>query len=328
MKASIILPVYNVAPYLPKCLDSLLNQTLSDIEIICVNDGSKDNSLAVLEEYAARDARIVIIDQQNSGPGVARNRGIEAAKGEYIGFVDPDDWVDINMYEQMYNVARSEDADLIECGILVHNEKNNQTKLKVEFQDVIRGRSFNWQDHPAYLFQGITAAWNKFCRASLLKEKQIRFSSGYCAEDHVFTIALRLFAQKVIYLPQPFYHYLTRTGSLTQHLSTINLKVPLFLADVASLLQREGSYERLKELYINDAAGLAAIHYSKTPPEHHKEYCRLCAENLPQESYNLFAEFIRPYSFKDKIFSVRYKVKGVQRYRIITVLGVQIKLKA
>lgn len=92
-KVSIIVPVYNVEKYLKRCLDSLVNQTLKDIEIICVNDGSTDGSLAILDEYVRNDDRIVVINQENSGQSVARNRGIDVAKGEYIGFVDSDDWV-------------------------------------------------------------------------------------------------------------------------------------------------------------------------------------------------------------------------------------------
>ena len=102
-KISVIIPVYNVEKYLPKCLDSLINQTLSDIEIICINDCSTDNSLEILEEYASKDERIKIIDlKENQGAAAARNKGLEIAKGEYLGFVDPDDYVDLNFYEELY----------------------------------------------------------------------------------------------------------------------------------------------------------------------------------------------------------------------------------
>ena len=95
-KVSIIVPVYNIEKYLAKCLDSLINQTLEDIEIICVNDGSTDNSAEILNEYAQKDCRIKIINQDNAGLSAARNTGINAANGEYIGYVDSDDWIDLN----------------------------------------------------------------------------------------------------------------------------------------------------------------------------------------------------------------------------------------
>ena len=112
-KVSIIVPVYNIEKYLAKCLDSLINQTLEDIEIICVNDGSTDNSAEILNEYAQKDCRIKIINQDNAGLSAARNTGINAANGEYIGYVDSDDWIDLNFYEKLYNAAKDTDADIV-----------------------------------------------------------------------------------------------------------------------------------------------------------------------------------------------------------------------
>ena len=102
VKISIIVPVYNTEPYLEQCLDSIINQTLEDIEIICVNDGSTDNSLSVLEEYASKDNRIKIINQENEGPGFARNNGLKSVNGEYVLFVDSDDWIELNTCEALY----------------------------------------------------------------------------------------------------------------------------------------------------------------------------------------------------------------------------------
>lgn len=117
-KVSIIVPVYNVEKYLRKCIDSLVNQTLNDIEIICINDGSTDKSLKILKEYKNKDSRIILLNQENSGQSVARNRGIEIAKGEYLGFVDPDDWIDLDYYEKLYNAAIGTNADIATAGII------------------------------------------------------------------------------------------------------------------------------------------------------------------------------------------------------------------
>ena len=100
-KISVIIPVYNSEKFLKKCLDSIINQTLNDIEIICIDDGSTDKSLRILNNFADKDNRITIINQKNSGPSAARNKGIENAKGEYIGFVDSDDWIDLDFYEKL-----------------------------------------------------------------------------------------------------------------------------------------------------------------------------------------------------------------------------------
>lgn len=106
-KVSIIIPVYNVEKYLRECLDSVIQQTLQDIEIICVNDGSTDNSLQILKEYAQNDSRIKIIDKPNSGYGQTMNVGMQNATGEYIGIVEPDDYVELDMFETLYNTANS-----------------------------------------------------------------------------------------------------------------------------------------------------------------------------------------------------------------------------
>lgn len=110
---SIIVPIYNVETYLPKCLDSLINQTYSNIEIICVNDGSPDNSSEILEKYAQNDKRIKIINQENKGLSGARNTGIENAKGEYILFVDSDDWIELNTCEKLYNIVKEKNCDIV-----------------------------------------------------------------------------------------------------------------------------------------------------------------------------------------------------------------------
>ena len=105
-KVSILVPTYNVSQYLDECMQSLIRQTLKDIEIICINDGSTDNSLEILKSYAAKDNRIKIIDKENGGYGIAMNMGLEQATGEYVGILEPDDYVKLNMYETLYNIAK------------------------------------------------------------------------------------------------------------------------------------------------------------------------------------------------------------------------------
>ena len=178
VKVSIVLPIYNVEKYLPKCLNSLINQTLKDIEIICVNDESMDNSLQILEMYAQNDDRIKIINQPNSGPGVARNNGIHVANGEYIAFCDPDDWIDENAYEYLYNTAKANKADVVEYDVAVHEEKNGKIKIKNNLYDT---NIVNIKEKPQLLFRGILASWNKLCLTKLIKENNILFSEGYCA---------------------------------------------------------------------------------------------------------------------------------------------------
>ena len=118
VKVSIIIPVYNVAEYLPRCLDSVTGQTLKEIEIIAVNDGSTDRSLSILENYAQQDNRILILNKENGGLSDARNYAFPHIHGEYVGFVDSDDWIDKEMYEQLYAIAKKENADQVRCGYI------------------------------------------------------------------------------------------------------------------------------------------------------------------------------------------------------------------
>ena len=124
---SVIIPVYNAEKYLEKCLNSVIKQTLKDIEIICINDGSTDGSLNILQKYSEKDKRFIIIDQKNSGQSVARNKGLSVAKGEFIGFVDSDDWIDDDFYEKLYDAAIEYKADIAAGNILRVNE--NETNV-------------------------------------------------------------------------------------------------------------------------------------------------------------------------------------------------------
>ena len=128
-KVSIIIPVFNAEKYLEKCLDSLVNQTLEDIEIICIDDGSTDNSLEILKTYEQKDKRIKVLQQTNKKQGAARNYGIREAIGEYIGFVDSDDWAELDMFEKLYNKAISTDSDITMCKVIDYNE-NTKTYSK------------------------------------------------------------------------------------------------------------------------------------------------------------------------------------------------------
>ena len=129
-KVSVIIPVYNVEEYLEECMESVIHQTLKEIEILCVNDGSTDHSLQILEQYAKKDDRIRIISQENSGYGKAMNCGLDAATGEYIGIVEPDDYVPLNMYEDLYGKAKEEKLDFVKADFYrFTTEKNGNKKL-------------------------------------------------------------------------------------------------------------------------------------------------------------------------------------------------------
>ena len=197
-KVSVIVPIWNVEKYLPKCLDSLINQTLKDIEIICINDGSPDNCLNILKEYQAKDNRIIIIDQKNQGVSVARNKGLEIAKGEYIGFVDPDDWVDTNFYEELYNKAIEADADIVK-GILEYNLKE-KNYINNNYNIRIANNKFNFSSD-------FTSA---IYLRKMLDENKIKFPKNIIiGEDSLFILENVYYSNKLVVIldSQKMYHY-------------------------------------------------------------------------------------------------------------------------
>lgn len=215
-KLSIIVPVYNVEKYLPKCLESLTNQTLKDIEIICVNDGSMDNSLAILKEFASKDSRIKIIDNQHQGVAKTRNTGIEQSTGEYIGFVDSDDYIDIDFFEKLYNSATKSNSDIAIASILKHknffniyNAKYTKEEIAITIQDKIK----LCEDKKHFFFY----AWNKIYHSGFIKENNIKFSEGQIYEDVMFAIRALYYSNKIISVSKTKYHYVEHENSLTKY---------------------------------------------------------------------------------------------------------------
>lgn len=212
---SVIVPVYNVEKYLVRCLESLVNQTLTNIEIICINDGSIDNSHRILEEYAYRDKRVKVISQPNSGQSVARNKGIDIAKGEYIGFVDSDDWVSLDFFEKLYNSAIKHDAD-IACGEIIRLHKTNKKfHLKFEKEEFTNdtNRKFLLCDCPEKSY-----IWNKIYKTKSLQQSSLRFVEGMIFEDVIFTPQALYYLDKLVVVPDIYYYYWRRKQS------TITLK--------------------------------------------------------------------------------------------------------
>ena len=151
-KVSIIVPTYNVEPYLVECMESITNQTLSDIEIICINDGSTDGSLAILKSYAEKDSRIILVDKENGGYGIGMNIGLEKATGEYIGIVEPDDFVPVNMFGDLYKIASENDLDFVKADFYRFERASNGdmflTYNHLDRKDMYYNQIFNPSETP------------------------------------------------------------------------------------------------------------------------------------------------------------------------------------
>lgn len=210
-KVSIIIPTYNVENYLRECMESVVNQSLHDIEIICINDGSTDGSLKILQEYAQKDDRIVLVDKKNEGYGVGMNTGISLATGEYIGIVEPDDFVPTTMYEELYDAAKQNDLDFVKADFyrFTKNEETNELNLVYNQLDS-SGENYNQVICPfekPYVTKFIMNTWSGIYRRQFLEDNHIQhnITPGAAFQDNGFFWQTFIYAKRCMFLNKPFY---------------------------------------------------------------------------------------------------------------------------
>lgn len=225
---SVIVPIYNVEKYLTRCVESLLSQTLENIEIILINDGSTDGSGAMADEFAAQDKRIRVIHQKNVGLGLTRNVGLEVARGEYIGFVDSDDWVRPEMYETLYNAGKTGEAEIVMGDFYTVNEAGETTVTKVDLQQgVYQGNEivesillpmFGAKSEDPSDIVVPMCVWRNIYKREFLNAHNIRFVSErkYISEDIVFNADVLTQIKRASIVNMPLYYYSFNVNSLTK----------------------------------------------------------------------------------------------------------------
>lgn len=229
IKVSIVVPVYNVENYVARCIDSLVNQTLRNIEIILVDDGSTDSSGKICNEFAKRDERIRVIHKDNGGLGYARNSGMEIARGEYIGFVDSDDYVDTKMFEALFSYASEYDSDYVRCEhIIVDDEGNEKLREQYHLESGIYSKTEIQEKLLCPMFgkdigEGKEAhvgisVWRAIFRTSIIKEHHLFFPSEreVISEDIPFNLDFLMHAHTAYVTNEGFYYYVERGDSLTK----------------------------------------------------------------------------------------------------------------
>ena len=235
-KVSVVVPVYNVEKYIDKCLSSLVNQTLEDIEIIIVNDGSKDNSIEIIKEYIDKyPQKIVYLEKENGGLSDARNYGIPYAKGEYIAFLDSDDYVELDMYEKMYEIAKKENSDMVECDF--YWEYPNKVK-----EDI----GYIYKNKKEMMTTIRVVAWNKLIKREILKKLNIEFPKGLRYEDVEFTYKLMPYLNKVSFLKKPCIHYIQRDNSIANTQNERTKEIFEVLENVLIYYKEQKIYEEYK----------------------------------------------------------------------------------
>lgn len=269
-KLSIIVPVYNAEHYLHQCLDSIVSQTFQDIEILCVNDGSKDGSLAILESYAERDPRIRIFTKENEGLGgaSARNYGLERATGEYILFLDSDDFFEPNMFERMIARAEETNADIVLCN---GNEFDDKAKRKLNVIHILDyvllpdQEVFSYLDCPDKIYQ-ITQgyAWNKLLRRTFLDKHDLRFQRVKFTDDAYFTFSLMVLAKRIAVVNEKFINYRVNSGtSQSDGITRYPDSAYIPYVSLKESLLEWGIYESVKKSFVNCAAAFLRNCYDK-----------------------------------------------------------------
>jgi glycosyltransferase involved in cell wall biosynthesis len=285
-KISVVIPVYNIPEkYLRKCLESVINQTLAEIEIILINDGSTNDSLKILEEYAQRDSRIILINKKNEGVSVARNIGLEIARGEYIGFVDADDWIDKNFYEVLYKTAKRENADIV----MTYFDMFYISKQSIIMDGCL------W-----------CHIWNKVFRRKILEMGDIRFPKNYpAAEDEQFYRFARYFQNKTVFVKcnnvGMYYYRQQRQNSLTATpQKNKNIFHILAVADFIDFLNAQDNLSKERYIYNFNMMflNMSFVLFYMEQQEQYNFFCELSAQFKRCKYIRTFNDILQEPVFK------------------------------
>ncbi|HNW26532.1 MAG TPA: glycosyltransferase [Candidatus Gastranaerophilaceae bacterium] len=298
---SIIIPVFNSEKHLVQCLESVINQTLTDIEIICVNDGSKDNSLEILNKYATKDKRISVINTENKGPSHARNKGMEIAKGKYIQFVDADDWIVKNLCQTVFENAQKNDSDIV---IFNGNSFDNNKKITQpkKFFDLLmwenhvnENSKHTFKDYEGSIMSGNLSVWNKLYKKEFLQKNQIIFPENISGiEDYYFHLNTFLNAQIITLIDKYLYNYrVIQSFTITSHFAkSDNIFQTFALADSIDELYKKKRFDEIyKYVLLEFKCHLLHFWYIKCAWKNKKKFYKKCREyliNIDLKNYDLF----------------------------------------
>lgn len=330
-KVSVIIPVYNVEQYLSRCLDSVISQNFNDMEIICINDGSKDASLRILEEYAGKDSRIVIIDKKNAGVSAARNDGIAAAKGEYLAFLDGDDFWEADCLTKIYQEAKHNHSDIVIFESYLFDGELKSFWDDTSFWDSIRAKT-GQNDDNFLIYAFLSVIWNKLYRTDYIKNHGITFPVGIrTAEDVIFSLACYFNRPVCSYLAERLYNYrINRQGSATADFSCIEGDIEAFkYLEKTDIYQKQplevklviiGKFICGVEGYINKFSLAGNEEYMKIRDDF-VAYLKKAYGSSVIEKMTHFKKL----KLAEKIFSV--KNSHCKKFKIIRFLGLTFKIK-
>jgi len=255
---SVIVPVYNAAKYLDKCLHSIVTQSYPYLEIVCVNDGSTDESADIIEKYRKKDDRIVVVNQENKGLSAARNAGTDKASGNYITYVDADDFIEVNMIEVMLKNMLTHDSDIVIESVWMYDDK---TKNRVANEDTyfsmswlspaFNGRAFSYAELIDRLFMLPVMAWAKLYKADFLKNSGVRFPEGLIYEDNPFFFELLFKTNKISVDRRQLYNYRVNVDkSITKDSGKNYADMLIIMEMLEKLFKAQPFYEQIKFSFL------------------------------------------------------------------------------
>lgn len=288
IKVSVIIPVYNAQKYLRECLDSVINQTLKEIEIICVDDGSTDDSLSILKEYEKKDSRVKVLQQQNKFAGVARNLGMKAATGKYFVFLDSDDFFEPELLELQYRQCKKVNADMSICGGDNYNDSTGQYLparhyLHTEF--LLGRKSFSLKTVKNYIFN-ITnpAPWNKMFSADFIRRHGLEFQSLRNSNDLYFVYTSLVLARRICVVNKELVHYrigMTDNTQAKKHTAPDSFCKALLA--VKAKAEAEGVFKAAERSFTNIAVYVSVYNLSSLKDDYPDSYKKLVT--LIREKY-------------------------------------------
>lgn len=307
-KVSVIVAAYNIEKYILKCLDSITNQTLKEIEIVIVNDGSTDNTLDIIRKKALKDNRIKIVDKKNQGLIEARKSGLEIATGEYILFVDGDDWLELNTLEILYNNAVCNNSDIV-----IYNAYLSYNDKKIKLENFKNSTSKNYIKD-LFLINIYPNIWSKFIKLDYIKLNNIEFPSKISyAEDLATVASLFMYNPNISYVNDYLYNYYQNENSITKSINTKILEINDALKFIKKILQDKNIYD----IYMKEYEYMVYKHifiYSFI-----NKYSKV--GYLGKELYNQYK------SYNIKVYKNEYIYNDILTYDILRKMKIQIYLK-
>ena len=308
VEISVIIPAYNAIDYLDEALDSIINQSFEDLEIICVDDGSTDTTLERLEYYASKDSRVQVYTQENQGPGGATNTGLSKAKGKYVYFMDADDILDLNALEELYNIMEEKELDFVIFKAISYDDLSgkyfeNKYHTMPQLHECVRDSIFDWRDIGNTIFNISVTPWSKLYRHELIKKSGAKFPSRLIYQDNVFFWEILFNSNRIYFHDEFLYTRRVHSSSIVHSHNKKSVDIMKISDLVIQVFLDYGHFEDFKGILYNKMVNLPNYRY-RLIKEEFKEYFFIeMAKHFEKIiGHNEYDDFYSNLSSKNKSF--------------------------